>query len=114
MCEQLAAQHKNVTLMDAKTVLQKLKANEPVPLTEYDLVILASAVWAANLPPTMANLLKKLDLTGKDCVGIMNSASGGRYTPAMRRAIITAGGSCQGLYDVRKGALPDILELNKA
>ncbi len=79
----------------------------------YDLIIVASPVWAGNIAPAAIAFIKEAGLEGKNVVVIANA--GGEYdaSPKVRPILEKAGAKCLNVYNTQNGADVSLAELSE-
>ena len=80
-------------------------------LSDYNLIILASPIWAGNVAPAITAFLDGCMVSEKKIVGIAVSGSGKDYTEAFKERILNFGAKCANIYNTKASGELVIAEL---
>lgn len=98
-----------------KAIKGKPSKIQPVTVnpSDYDLILVASSVWASSFAPGAIAFIQEGNLKDKNVVAIAVSASGHSTQEKIKGIVDSVGAKCINIYDVKKGSDVTIKELKQ-
>ncbi len=84
-----------------------------VDLSAYDLIIVASPVWAGGIAPAAISFLFSEGIKGKDVIIIANAGGEQDVVKRIQPIVSKAGVNCIKIYNTKNGADIEIVELSQ-